>query len=196
MKSKNWKIRFKTFIHWGAITAFALLFFTYCANIKPPEGGKKDTIPPKPKKISPPNKSLHFTADKIEITFDEFIKSTGFAQTLISPPMEKRPIFKVQGKTLIIELKSKLRDSTTYTINFAEDIKDVNEGNTLNNFTYVFSTGEFIDSQKVSGTVKMAKDNSFADGVIVSLYPRDSSMPSKDRSLFILRKPISPVILK
>ena len=148
--------------------------FSNCANEKAPEGGKKDTTPPKPKKMQPANKSLHFSSNKIDITFDEFIKATGFSQTLISPPLEKRPDFKINGKTLTAKLKSKLRDSTTYTINFAEDIKDVNEGNILNNFTYVFSTGNFIDSQKVSGKVTMAKDNGPADGVIVSLYPPDS----------------------
>lgn len=173
MKNRNQQSKLRNLLHLGAIIAFAL-GLTYCANIKPPEGGKKDTLPPKPKKINPPNKSLHFTADKIEITFDEYIKATGFVQTLISPPMEKKPNFSIQGKTLVIKLKSKLRDSTTYTINFAEDIKDVNEGNILNNFSYVFSTGDFIDSQKVAGAVKIARDNSPADGVIVSLYPEDS----------------------
>ena len=145
-----------------------------CANEKAPEGGKKDTTPPKVRKTSPANKTLHFSTDKIEITFNEYIKASGFSQTLISPPMEKRPEFKVNGKTLLIKLKSRLRDSTTYTINFAEDIKDVNEGNVLNNFSYVFSTGAFIDSQKLSGKITMAKDNAIADGVIVSLYPQDS----------------------
>lgn len=187
MEINHWQSKLKHLLYFGATIAIALTF-TFCANIKPPEGGKKDTIPPKPRKISPPNKSLHFSADKIEITFDEFIKPTGFLQTLISPPLDKRPDFKIEGKTLVIKLKSKLRDSTTYTINFAEDIKDVNEGNILNNFTYVFSTGDFIDSQKVSGTVKMAKDNSAADGVIVSLYPEDSINAIKRSKPFYFAK--------
>lgn len=138
--------------------------------------------------MSPANKSLHFAATKVDITFDEFIKATGFAQTLISPPLEKKPDYKINGKTLTIKFKSKLRDSTTYTINFAEDIKDVNEGNILNNFTYVFSTGDFIDSQKVSGKVTMAKDNSNADGVIVSLYPPDSINAIKRSKPFYFAK--------
>lgn len=162
--------------------------FSNCANEKAPEGGKKDTIPPKVKKMSPPNKSLHFTENKIEVTFDEFIKPTGFAQTLISPPLDKRPEFKINNKTLVIKFKSPLRDSTTYTINFADDIKDVNEGNILNNFTYVFSTGSYLDSQKVSGKVTMAKDNSAADGVIVSLYPPDSVNAIKRSKPFYFAK--------
>jgi uncharacterized protein (DUF2141 family) len=174
-------------IHWVALLCFSLTLAN-CANEKTPEGGKKDTIPPKPRKMVPANKSLHFNSKTIEITFNEFIKATGFAQTLISPPMEKRPEFKIDNKTLIIKLKGKLRDSTTYTINFAEDIKDVNEGNILNNFTYVFSTGDFIYSQKVSGKVFNAKDNTPADGVIVSLYPPDSINAIKRSKPFYFAK--------
>jgi len=174
-------------IYWVVVLCFSLIL-TNCANEKAPEGGKKDTIPPKPKKMFPANKSLHFNSKTIEITFNEFIKATGFSQTLLSPPMEKRPEFKINNKTLVIKLKGTLRDSTTYTINFAEDIKDVNEGNILNNFTYVFSTGDFIDSQKVSGKVTLAKDNTPADGVIVSLYPPDSVNAIKRSKPFYFAK--------
>jgi uncharacterized protein (DUF2141 family) len=170
------------------ICIVASLFLVHCANEKAPEGGKKDTKPPKPKKIIPANKSLHFTGNKIEITFDEFIKPTGFSQTVVSPPLNKKPDFKISGKTLTIQFKSPLRDSTTYTINFAEDIKDVNEGNILNNFTYVFSTGDFIDSQKVSGKVYQAKDNSSADETIVELYPEDSILAIKHSKPFYFAK--------
>lgn len=157
------------------LAAFTCLALSRCAQESVPQGGKKDTEPPKIKKVSPPNKSTHFASDKIQITFDEFIKGTGFTQTLISPPMEEKPIYKLSNKTLTIKFKSPLRTNTTYTINFAEDIKDVNEANTANNFTYVFSTGDYIDSQKVSGSVLLAKDNSVQDGIIIALYPKDSA---------------------
>src|SRR6185437_2206270 len=42
---------------------------------------------------------------------------------------------------------------TTYVINFGKAIEDVNEGNVLKNFTYVFSTGIHIDSLSISGRV-------------------------------------------
>ena len=108
-KIKHFKPRITT-LNWVVIVLFALTF-SNCANEKAPEGGKKDTIPPKARKISPPNKSLHFSTDKIEITFDEYIKATGFSQTLISPPMEKKPEIKINGKVLVIKFKSHLRIS-------------------------------------------------------------------------------------
>ncbi len=162
------------FLSYCCKIALIFVLFTRCANESVPQGGKQDAVPPVSKKISPPDKSLQFKEDKIHITFDEFIKPSGFAQTIISPPLEKRPDFTVSGKTLTIKLKGTLRTNTTYTINFAEDIKDLNEGNTANNFTYVFSTGDFIDSQSVSGKVILAKDNKPAEAVVVALYPEDS----------------------
>ncbi|MBS1611461.1 MAG: hypothetical protein JST49_01430, partial [Bacteroidetes bacterium] len=61
---------------------------------------------------------------------------------------------------------------TTYTINFGDDIKDLNEGNITPNFTYVFSTGTYIDSQSISGKVTSAIDGKAAEGVLVMLYPQ------------------------
>jgi hypothetical protein len=145
-----------------------------CANESIPQGGKQDQEPPTLVKANPPLKSTHFQSNKIQLAFNEFLKTTGFSQTLVSPPLDKRPDFKSAGKTITVKLKSPLRENTTYTINFADDIKDLNEGNTTDNFTYVFSTGDYIDSLKVFGNVFLAKDNSPADGVVVSLYPADS----------------------
>lgn len=145
-----------------------------CAQESTPQGGPKDEKAPEVKRSSPANKSTRFSADKITITFNEFIKPTGFAQTLVSPPMDKRPVYQSEGRTLTIKLKSPLRDSTTYTINFGDDLQDLNEGNRAQNFTYVFSTGSYIDSQRIEGNVIVAKDNAPAEDVVVSLYPKDS----------------------
>lgn len=153
---------------------FLSLIQTRCAQETVPQGGAIDSIAPKLVKASPPDKSLYFAEKNISIRFSEFLKETGFAQTLVSPPLDKRPEFHIEGRTLSIKLKSPLRDSTTYTINFADDIKDLNEGNTAKNFTYVFSTGSYIDSQKITGTVILAKDNEPQDGIVVALYPEDT----------------------
>lgn len=172
MTVPTWQKRIPGYLRTGLLILLSFSL-SQCANEAVPQGGKKDETPPQAKRMKPANKSLHFSSGKIEITFDEFIKEGGFTQTLISPPPDKNPVYKVTGKTLNIKLRSPLRPSTTYTINFADDIKDVNEGNIAPNFTYVFSTGEFIDSQEVGGKVILAKDNSPADGVVVALYPAE-----------------------
>lgn len=173
LRIANCELKSTVILRWIICIVIALIQFG-CANESVPQGGNQDKEQPKAKKIMPADKTLNFKSDKIQITFNEYLKATGFSQTLISPPMDKRPDFKVEGKTLTVKLKSALRDSTTYTINFADDIKDLNEGNTAENFTYVFSTGDYIDSQKVFGNIFLAKDNTPADAVVVSLYPLDS----------------------
>src|SRR5699024_8114564 len=125
-----------------------------------PEGGPKDTIPPVVLSTKPPNFSTQFDDALIIITFDEFVKlKEPNQQILISPPLENKPIVKPIGqasKYIEIELMDTLRENTTYTINFGKSIEDNNEGNTLPFYKYVFSTGDYIDSLRVSGTVKDA----------------------------------------
>ncbi len=146
-----------------------------CANESAPLGGKEDKDAPTLKSVSPPDKAIHFKSTKIQLTFNEFIQSTGFAQTIISPPLDKNPVYRVSRNKLTIQLKGELQPNTTYTINFGDDIKDVNAGNIAPNFTYVFSTGDYIDSQQVSGKVIRAENGESASDVIVSLYSKDST---------------------
>ena len=77
-------------------------------------------------------------------------------ELVISPPMEKTPEIRMRGKTLVIEFMEDLRENTTYTLSFGETIKDLNEGNILRNFEFVFSTGEKLDSLGVLGMAVQA----------------------------------------
>jgi uncharacterized protein (DUF2141 family) len=152
-----------------------ILFISSCADERPPSGGRKDSVPPKIKYAYPENKSLNFHSTKIKIRFNEFIQQTlDPKEILISPPMDKKPKMVVNGKNLSITFKSKLKDSTTYTINFGDAIKDLNEGNTLKNFTYVFATGSKLDTASISGNLINVSNPQDLDNIIISLYPIDS----------------------
>ncbi len=136
---------------------FLLLLLADCAKIGSPAGGPRDEAPPKVLKSNPLNRSVNFKEGKIEITFDEYIRTEALGQELVvSPPLEERPEIRLKGKTLIIDWDEDLRDSTTYTFSFGEAIQDLNEGNILRNFEFVFSTGEHLDSLAVIGTVLQA----------------------------------------
>lgn len=146
-----------------------------CATESTPLGGPEDKAPPELKEATPANKSIRFTEKKIELTFNEFIQGNGsFNQTIISPSLSEKLDVRANGKTVTVKLKGELHPNTTYTLNFGDDIKDINQGNILSNFTYVFSTGSYIDSQTVSGKITLAENGNAADGFIVSLYPEDS----------------------
>ncbi|GAA4802800.1 Ig-like domain-containing protein [Olivibacter ginsenosidimutans] len=120
-------------------------------------GGPKDSIPPKILKETPPNLSRNFKAKEIIIQFDEFVKlQNEFKEISVTPDMEKLPLYKVKKKSLVITLPDSLEEKTTYTINFGKAIGDFNEGNPLLNYSYVFATGDEIDSLNISGTVTNA----------------------------------------
>jgi hypothetical protein len=118
-----------------------------CANIIPPEGGYRDSIPPVLVKASPPDSSKQFKDTRITLTFDEFIVVDNTHENLIvSPIPQTDPLVESKLRTVIIKLKDSLQPNTTYTLNFGNAIKDNNEGNVAKNFTYIFSTGTTIDS--------------------------------------------------
>jgi len=156
------------------LSFLVLIILAQCAKIGSPSGGPKDIAPPVLLKSKPLNKSTQFTGKQIEFTFDEFINSQGISQDLvISPPMEETPQIRMQGKTLVIEFMEDLRQNTTYTLSFGETIKDLNEGNILRNFEFVFSTGEKLDSLGVLGMAVQAFDLKFPeteDPFFVMLY--------------------------
>lgn len=141
------------------IAILFLLSFVDCAKKGTPSGGPRDTIPPRIVKSSPENYSTHFSGKEIEIRFDEYIKLKDLAQELIiSPPMKYNPIITPlsTSKSLKINIIDTLKPNTTYSFNFGNSIVDNNEENKLPYFKYIFSTGSYIDSLKLSGRVRDA----------------------------------------
>ncbi|RKR81187.1 Ig-like domain-containing protein [Mucilaginibacter gracilis] len=143
-----------------------------CANIQRPLGGPRDKTPPKLLKATPANSTRNFNAKIIQLDFDEYFKLNSIYQEItISPDVAKAPEYSVRQKSLIIKLKDTLEKNTTYVINFGKAIADVNEGNVLKNFTYVFSTGSHIDSLTVSGVVVNPLSQTKEKDVTVMLIP-------------------------
>jgi len=158
-----------------------------CANIVPPSGGARDNVAPKLIQASPPDKTLNFTANQINLQFNEFISLKDVAnKLLVSPPMVKKPTVKSNGKKLTIEFNESLKDNTTYTLNFGNSIVDYTEGNAINNFTYIFSTGTVLDSASINGKVLLAKNGSIAKKANILLYKNEDDV-SKQQPLYFSR---------
>lgn len=157
-----------------AILALIGIFFILlynCAKVGTPSGGKRDETPPKIEKSTPENFSTNVNANKFEITFDEYVRLVELTQKLlISPPLEDRPAIRIKNKSLLIELKEELSPNTTYTFNFFDAIVDNNEGNPLENFEFVISTGEQLDSLSISGNVIRAFNLLPEENVIILLH--------------------------
>ncbi len=141
------------------ISFFFALFLWNCAKTGTIEGGPRDKKPPVVIKSKPLNGALNFTGDKVEITFDEYIKPEAISEEMvISPPQKERIETTMRGKTLVIDIQDSLWENTTYTLSFGQSIMDLNEGNVLKNYEFIFSTGNYLDSLAVSGTVLQAID--------------------------------------
>lgn len=157
-----------------ALFFLSVLLWNSCANMVPPNGGKKDTTAPKLLKANPENKSVGFSSQKIKFSFDEGIQlKNPEREILISPELKTQPDYKVRKKELEIRLKDTLQKNCTYTINFGRALADVNESNVDSDFSYVFSTGAFLDSLLISGTVINAYTQQAETGCTVLLYPEN-----------------------
>jgi hypothetical protein len=78
----------------------------------------------------------------------------------------------------VLKFEQELTPNTTYTINFGEAIRDNNEGNILANYTYVFSTGAYLDSMQVKGKLIDAVTGEPEKDALVMLYKNDiDSLP-------------------
>ncbi|MEP7168151.1 MAG: Ig-like domain-containing protein [Bacteroidota bacterium] len=158
-----------------------LFLFFSCANRVTPSGGKKDITPPKIISSSPKNFSTNFNSKEIEVEFDEYVQLTDLSkQLIISPLIDPLPEITANKKSLKIKFDKPLKENTTYTFNFGSSISDVHEKNILENFLLVFSTGDYLDSLSISGSVINAENLKTENGILVMLYKEnDDSVPYK-----------------
>lgn len=162
--------------------SFILFLLSHCANIGQPDGGARDTTPPKVDSLrSTPMLQTDFHPDQtkrsIELYFNEWIKvENAQKQIVVSPPLQYSPTIVPKGKgvTITLDPREKLLANTTYTINFGEAIKDLTESNEVKNLRYVFSTGPIIDSGQISGKVFNAQTKETKEDFLVMLYTTDS----------------------
>ncbi len=150
-----------------------VLAIVSCAKRGNITGGLKDTLAPILKISLPKNFSTNFKGTDIKLTFDEYIKLKDLKkQLIISPPMKNEPLILPTNvsKYLTIKINDTLQPNTTYSFNFGQSITDNNEGNPYNQFKYVFSTGPYIDSLSIGGTVKDAYKKEVESFVSVMLY--------------------------
>lgn len=160
-------------LFWIGIVLIAQSFLFSCATPIAPDGGPRDEQPPRVDNTeSTPNFQTNFVKQRIELTFDEWIKLDDPSQIVYSPPLAKNPVVSTKGKTVRIDFDDnlELRDSATYTINFGEAIVDLTESNPAEDLRFVFATGDFLDSLEISGLVVDALSNEPVEGVRFMLY--------------------------
>ena len=165
------------------------ILFESCAIQVPPDGGKKDLEPPHLLSSEPANYSNLFKGHDLQLNFDEFISLNEIgSQLIVSPLLKYPPVLKIRKKSLLIHFQDTLLENTTYTMNFGQGIADNNEGNKLENFQFVFSTGTIIDSLDVQGSIETAFSHKKSKDVLALLYrSTKDSIPFLEKPLYFSR---------
>ncbi|MFK7982966.1 MAG: Ig-like domain-containing protein [Saprospiraceae bacterium] len=132
---------------------------TSCAQQQQLTGGPRDTFPPNLiKELSTPNFQTNFEIQDISLVFDEYIELREvIKQVVVSPPLNYIPkVERAKGfKTATFKFNEKevLKEGVTYAISYGKSIRDLTENNEVENLQFLFSTGDYIDSLKMSGKV-------------------------------------------
>lgn len=158
------------------LTRFHILILIFlliysCAKIGRPTGGPRDRVAPVVVKTVPDAGSTNFSGEQILITSDEYVTLDNINENLlVSPPMKNKPKVWLKGKSVVVELQEDMKDSTTYTFNFQNAIKDLNEGNILEDYQFVFSTGPVLDSLSVNGNVYYSENLEVPEKAFVLMH--------------------------
>lgn len=169
-------MRFLRIVLW--VTCLAVI--SSCAHVVNPDGGAKDSKSPSLVKAIPANASTAIQPKEIRLQFDEYLQLLNTDAVIISPPLANIPTIKAKNKSIRVTLEDTLLPNTTYSINFGDAITDITERNSVKNFSYVFSTGAFLDTAFVAGTLKDAYSGKALKDYLVMLYMDfDDSVPAK-----------------
>ena len=142
-----------------------------CASMGRPEGGPRDENPPVYVRSNPAPGALNVNRQRFEVFFDENVTvQDAMSKVVVSPPQTTPPAVNGSGHRVVVELRDTLIPNTTYTIDFSDAIRDLNEGNILDGFATDFSTGPTLDTLRISGMVFQAENLEPAQGMLVGVY--------------------------
>ncbi len=173
---------------WNKVIGFQILCISVmsCAKFVPPTGGDRDIIPPKLVDSIPKNKATNYNGKVIWLKFDEYIDSKDLKQELIiTPQPDTKYQVKNKGDEVTLNFEDRLDSNTTYTFNFGGGIKDINERNKSDQIKLVFSTGDKLDSLRITGSTNNLFTKKPVIDATVALYDTQK----KDSLPIFSRKP-------
>lgn len=146
----------------GSPIRFALTFICplivlviSCAKSLPPPGGPQDKTPPEFIASVPASAATGIPLDSgVEIYFSEALDLQTVPKAIfITPQIDPAPEIRVKGNQISIEFPDGLKPERTYVLTVGTDLKDAHRVSLAQSLTIAFSTGDFIDSGSISGTI-------------------------------------------
>jgi hypothetical protein len=170
----------------ASLLLLVLFVLQGCANIVPPEGGKKDETPPVLLSSRPVDSSLNIKMSKITLHFNKFMEIRDLQNNLLmSPLLPINPTVVSYGKRVEIKMEdSFLQPNTTYRLALGDALVDNREATPYKNFVYIFSTGSYFDSLNLHGRVFDAATGLPDSTTTIFLYPE-----SENDSAVVRKKP-------
>ena len=168
---------------------FVSIVIISCAQVGTPSGGVVDKEAPIILDISPKPAATNVICEKggtISVTFDEYVNVKSLnTQLIVSPLIPQGLQWSMKGKTVTFVWNDELQADKTYVFQFGDAVVDIREGNSVENFIHAFSTGDYLDSLSLGGSVVDVFTAQPKSGVRVLMY---DSMISPD-SIFKGAKP-------
>ena len=162
------KFTFKKFA--PIVIAVMAVVMAACASIGRPQGGPRDYTPPRFVRSTPSPGQTNANPRRMELYFDENVElDDAFNKVVVSPATGSTPVVRALGHRVTVEFRDTLLANTTYTIDFGDAIKDLNEGNIIDGFAVDFATGPTIDTLRISGMVFEARTLEPAQGMTVAV---------------------------
>ncbi len=150
----------------------ALLVLGACASPLPPTGGPPDQTPPAVVDTDPPAGAVNVRAEKIEITFSEYVDQGSFARAFsLTPDFERLPEFSWHGKRVEVLFPEPLRENTTYILTLDNNLRDLHGVALREPITFAFSTGPEINRGRLAGRVLEPWRGDGAPGLDVYAFP-------------------------
>lgn len=161
---------------YGYLIFLSSLLLASCAQVGTISGGDTDSFAPKPitEKVNPPNASVNFTGNTIEIPFDEYFTLSSPTTSIQMVPPHATVQASMHKKTLTLTWEEELRPNTTYAIYLNNTVRDLSERND-SIMQYVFSTGSALDSTRFSVSVVDAYTNAPVEKSVVALYDPETN---------------------
>lgn len=159
------------------ITSIIAVATISCARIISPTGGPEDEVPPTLIKSTPSNGETNFKGSTILLTFDERIQTRSIETDLIITPKPTGSFkTRVTRNELILTFFEPLKENTTYSLGFANTIQDLTNNNPATDLNLSFSTGPYIDSLSITGTIINLYTQEPVENALVSLYTAADSL--------------------
>ncbi|TGE09321.1 Ig-like domain-containing domain [Hymenobacter fodinae] len=169
----------------------ALAGLAGCAAVSSPEGGIRDTTPPKLVSSLPENEARNVRGQSIRLVFSESIQVKDLQKNLIIAPYigdDNKYKVREDRNAVTLTFDKPFSPNTTYSFNFGNAISDITESNPAPDARVSFSTGAQLDSGSVRGAVTELLSGKPAAEAVVMLYPEtDTANIRRGRPFYLAR---------